>query len=143
MQAQARAALAGSDAVFLTGSGYPLTSNYVYKIVSQACPEAGIQAKRLGPHTCRHTLARTFLLDGGDLLTLQRIPGHSSLQALKLYVRLDTRDPLTQQRKPSPMDTLRARPAAYVTAWSDPPGYTGSVVLQLVAQAHLMQLYCF
>ncbi len=109
-------ALAGGDAVFLTHSGYPLTPDYVYKIVSRACREADIQAKRLGPHTCRHTFARNFLLNGGDLLTLQRILGHSSLEVVKLYVRLDTRDLLAQQWKYSPMDTLRARRSARPTA---------------------------
>ena len=43
------------------------------------------------------------------LLTLQRILGHSSLEVVKLYVNLDTRDLLAQQWRYSPVDTLRAR----------------------------------
>ncbi len=104
-------ALPGIDCVFLTRTGYPLRPDYVYKIISQACQEAGIQGKRLGPHTCRHTFARNFLLNGGDLLTLQRILGHSSLEVVKLYVNLDTKDLLAQQWKYSPVDALRARHA--------------------------------
>ena len=102
-------ALPGIDRVFLTRTGYPLRPDYVYKIISQACREAAIQGKRLGPHTCRHTFARNFLLNGGDLLTLQRILGHSSLEVVKLYVNLDTKDLLAQQWKYSPVDTLKAR----------------------------------
>ncbi|MBC7264764.1 MAG: tyrosine-type recombinase/integrase [Chloroflexi bacterium] len=102
-------ALSSIDNVFLTRAGYPLTSDYVYKIIAQACREAGIHGKRLGPHTCRHTFARNFLLNGGDLLTLQRILGHSSLEVVKLYVNLDTKDLLAQQWKYSPMDVFRAR----------------------------------
>ena len=58
--------------------------------------------------TSRDTFARNFLLNGGDLLTLQRILGHSSLEVVKLYVNLDTKDLLSQQWKYSPVDTLRA-----------------------------------
>ncbi len=99
-------ALATIDNVFLTRDGRPLKADYVYKIVADACERAGIQGKRKGPHTCRHTFARHFLMNGGDLLTLQRILGHSSLEVVKLYVDLDTSDLLSQQRKYSPLDTL-------------------------------------
>ena len=96
------------DRVFLTRTGYPLRADYVYKVVANACHQAGIKGKRLGPHTCRHTFARSFLLNGGDLLTLQRILGHSSLEVVKLYVNLQTRDLLAQHWKYSPIDILKA-----------------------------------
>jgi len=96
------------DRVFLSRTGYPLRADYVYKIVAGACHQAGIQGKRLGPHTCRHTFARSFLLNGGDLLTLQRILGHTSLEVVKLYVNLQTEDLLAQHWKYSPIDTLKA-----------------------------------
>ncbi len=96
------------DRVFLTRAGHPLRADYVYKIVADACHQAGIQGKRLGPHTCRHTFARSFLLNGGDLLTLQRILGHASLDVVKLYVNLQTKDLLAQHWKYSPIDTLKA-----------------------------------
>ena len=99
-------AMPNIDPVFPTVKGYSLKPDYVYKIMSQACCEASIKGKRLGPHTCRHTFARNFLLNGGDLLTLQRILGHSSLEVVKLYVHLDTSDLLSQQWKFSPIDTL-------------------------------------
>jgi len=94
------------DNVFLTKGGRPLKSDYLYKIVSEACNRAGIDNVRPGPHTCRHTFARRFLMNGGDLLTLQRILGHSSLEVVRLYVHLDTGDLLQQQGKYSPIDNL-------------------------------------
>ena len=97
------------DRVFLTRAGHPLRADYVYKIVAEACRQAGIQGKRLGPHTCRHTFARSFLLNGGDLLTLQRILGHASLEVVKLYVNLQTEDLLAQHWKYSPIDILKAQ----------------------------------
>ena len=102
-------ALATIGNVFLTRDGRALKASYVYKIVADACERAGIQGKRKGPHTCRHTFAHHFLMNGGDLLTLQRILGHSSLEVVKLYVSLDTSDLLSQQTKYSPIDTLQAR----------------------------------
>ena len=100
------------DHVFLTRTGGPLEPGYVYQIISGACRRAGIQGKRLGPHTCRHTFARSFLLNGGDLLTLQRILGHTSLEVVKLYVNLQTSDLLAQQWKYSPMDSLKVKARA-------------------------------
>lgn len=94
--------------VFLTQHGKPITSNWVYKIVALTCERAGIRGKRLGPHTCRHSFARSFLLNGGDLLTLQRILGHSSLEVVRGYVHLNTQDLLAQQRRFSPVDRLGA-----------------------------------
>jgi integrase/recombinase XerD len=104
-------ALPGIDQVFLARAGYPMKPDYVYKILARACREVGISGKRLGPHTCRHTSARSFLINGGDVLTLQRILGHSSLEVVKLYANLDMNDLLAQQRKYSPMDTLKSRHA--------------------------------
>jgi hypothetical protein len=41
----------------------------------------------------------------------QRILGHTSLEAVKLYVNLQTDDLLAQQWTYSPMDTLKAKAA--------------------------------
>ena len=101
--------IATIDSVFLTRGGRPLTAHPLYEIVSDACKRAGIKGKRLGPHSCRHTYARKFLMNGGDLLTLQRILGHSSLDVVKLYVALTTDDILRKQRRFSPMDRMLVR----------------------------------
>jgi len=97
------------DNVFLTLQGDPMSPGYVHKVVAAACNRAGISGKRRGPHTCRHTFARNFLLNGGNLLTLQRILGHSSLEMVRRYVSLDTRDLISQQRRFSPIDLLEEK----------------------------------
>ena len=96
----------GIDNVFLNRSGRPLSADWIYKIISNVCRRAGIQGKRLGPHTCRHTFAKSFLMNGGDLLSLQRILGHSSLEVVRMYVDLDVKDLIEQQRRFSPVDRL-------------------------------------
>lgn len=99
-------ALPSINRVFLTQYGRPLQIHWLYKIVSGACKKVGLKGKRLGPHTCRHTFARSFLMNGGDLLTLQHILGHASLDMVRTYVNLDTSDLVSQQRRFSPIDML-------------------------------------
>jgi site-specific recombinase XerD len=102
-------ALPGTDNVFLTAQGYPLKQDYLYRIMAKACKQAGIQTKRPGPHTCRHTFARNFLSNGGNLLVLQRILGHTSLEMVRRYVNLQTDDLVAQQTRYSPIDMMMAR----------------------------------
>jgi len=99
------------DNAFLTVQGYPMNPGHVHKIIAGACDRAGISGKRRGPHTCRHTFARNFLLNGGNLLTLQRILGHSNLEMVRRYVSLDTRDLISQQCRFSPIDLLEEKAA--------------------------------
>lgn len=95
------------DNVFLTRDGRPMTQGWVYRIVANTCTRIGIKGSGVGPHTCRHTFAKNFLVNGGDLLTLQRILGHSSLEVVRMYVDLNTKDLIEQQSRFSPVDKLR------------------------------------
>ena len=62
---------------------------------------------RCSPHILRHTFARSFLQNGGDVFSLQRILCHSpsSLQVTRRYV--DYLDDLREiHRNASPVDRL-------------------------------------
>ena len=71
----------GSEYVFLGPSGRPLKR--VTKAFSTALKEAKIQDFRF--HDLRHTFASHFLMQGGDLISLKEILGHSNLKMVQRY----------------------------------------------------------
>ncbi|MFH2203826.1 MAG: site-specific integrase, partial [Elusimicrobiota bacterium] len=61
---------------------------------------------RVSPHTLRHTFATQYIRNGGDPFSLQAILGHSTLEMVRNYVNLASRDVMVQHRKFSPLDRL-------------------------------------
>jgi len=94
------------DMLFLTADGRPMTKNRVEAIIKSYGGKAGIDGVRVSPHTFRHTGAVSFLRNGGDLFTLQRIMGHASLEVLRGYVNLSQGDLNIVHSKASPLDNL-------------------------------------
>ena len=106
----ARGRVAVGVALFISDRGEPLTGSGVQKIVRRAARRAGLEV-RCSPHVLRHTFARSFLANGGDVFSLQRILGHSpaSLDVTQRYVELLDDDLRQVHRRASPMDLLRSR----------------------------------
>ena len=92
--------------VFLTRDGCPLTKDRLEAIVERYGKKAGIAGVRVSPHTFRHTMAVTFLRNGGDVFSLQRILGHSQLEVVRGYVNLAQSDISRVHRRNSPADNL-------------------------------------
>ena len=65
-------------------------------------------------HTFRHTFAKNYLLNGGDVFSLQKILGHSSLASMRLYLNLFAADVKKQHMRFSPVDNMA--PAANLGA---------------------------
>ena len=80
----------------------PLNAACVQKACQQAVRRAGI-TKRATPHTLRHSYATGLLEAGVDLLTIQRLLGHSSFSTTLVY--LHVRRPHLESI-PSPLDWL-------------------------------------
>jgi integrase/recombinase XerD len=92
--------------VFLTVNGTALSGGSVTKLLAVYGRKAGLRGVRCSPHTFRHTFAKTYLMNGGDLFSLQKILGHTSLEMVRIYVNLVDEDVKNQHRKYSPLDRL-------------------------------------
>jgi integrase/recombinase XerD len=95
--------------VFLTRDGHPLTKDRLEAIIEHYGKKASITGVRVSPHTFRHTMAVTFLRNGGDVFTLQRILGHSSFEVLRCYVNLAQSDISRVHQRSSPADNLELK----------------------------------
>ena len=102
-----RPAHAGIENVFLSTRGTPLTRNSMKLVFARLGQRSGV--KRLHAHLCRHTFATRFLTNGGDVFTLQRILGHSTLEMVRHYVNLASDDILAKHQICSPLDRLSLR----------------------------------
>jgi len=92
--------------LFLGNSGLPLTANGVQQMLRRLASRAGITGVRVSPHTFRHTFSKRYLINGGDIFSLQRILGHSSLASVRIYLNLYACDVKKQHVRFSPVDRL-------------------------------------
>ena len=92
--------------LFLSERGLPLAKNGVQQMLRRYGHRAGLTNVRCSPHTFRHTFAQNYLLNGGDIFSLQKILGHSSLASVRLYLNLFAIDVKKQHLRFSPVDNL-------------------------------------
>ncbi len=105
-------AVPSCDAVFLTRDGRPLTKDRVEKLMTAYGRKAGVAGVRCSPHTFRHAAAVKFLRNGGDVFSLQRMLGHSSLEMTRRYCELADIDVKRAHVTASPVDNLGLRQPA-------------------------------
>ena len=95
-----------ADRLFLSWDGYPLTKDRMGSILRDYGQKAGIEGVRCSPHTLRHTAAVSYLRQGGDPFTLQRLLGHSTLDMTRRYCELADLDLKRVHQRASPVDNL-------------------------------------
>ncbi|MFC2016777.1 tyrosine-type recombinase/integrase [Chloroflexota bacterium] len=96
-----------TDNVFLSVSSKALTENSMKLMFTRLSKRSGVY--RLHAHLCRHTFATRFLINGGDVFSLQQILGHSTLEMVRHYVNLASSHIAIQHQKFSPLDRLNLR----------------------------------
>ena len=80
----------------------PITTRQLSRVVEEAARSAGI-AKRVSPHTLRHSFATHLLEDGVDIRVIQVLLGHAKLDNTALYTKVATR---TVRTVTSPLDRI-------------------------------------
>jgi integrase/recombinase XerD len=80
----------------------PISTRQLYRIVVEAAQAAEI-AKRVGPHTLRHSFATHLLEDGVDIRVIQALLGHAKLENTAFYTKVAAR---TVRAVTSPLDRL-------------------------------------
>jgi site-specific recombinase XerD len=66
--------------------------------------ELKLTGEKVSSHTWRHTFAKNYLLNGGDVFSLQKIMGHSDLETTKQYLDLNNEEMKLQHAKYNPLD---------------------------------------
>jgi len=74
--------------VLLNVRGEPLSRVGAWGIVKRAARRAGV-AKRVTPHTLRHSFATHLLEGGADLRAVQEMLGHADLSTTQIYTHVD------------------------------------------------------
>ena len=99
----------GDDAtgVFLNFDGTAMKPRMINEIVDRIARRANI--KNAHPHRFRHTAAVQFLRNGGDVFSLQKMLGHSTLDMVRHYVELSQQDVQRAHKTASPADNWGLR----------------------------------
>jgi site-specific recombinase XerD len=90
----------------------PISTRQLHRVVVEAARAAGI-AKRVGPHTLRHSFATHLLEDGTDIRVIQVLLGHAKLDNTAFYTKVATR---TVRTVISPLDRLGLSKAGEIAA---------------------------
>jgi site-specific recombinase XerD len=83
-----------SEHVFLNRCGRPITRFGIHTLIERSVARAvkqvpSLAAKRVSPHTIRHTTATHLLRSGVDINTIRAWLGHVSLTTTNMYAEVD------------------------------------------------------
>jgi len=75
-------------ALFINQHGNRITPRSIQKLMDKLADEASIPRTRLSPHVLRHNFATGLLERGADLVSIQRLLGHSSIATTRIYLEI-------------------------------------------------------
>ena len=92
------------DYLFCSSFGNQLNRGTLQKQITVYNHSRGVE--RTSIHAFRHTFAKNWILNGGDILSLQTILGHSSMEMVKEYVALFGKDLQNGFDSHNPLDVI-------------------------------------
>jgi integrase/recombinase XerD len=95
------------ELVFPTHQGTKVSYRNVLDQLKLVCKSLGITGVRASWHTLRHGFAVNHIRQGGDVFSLQRMLGHTSLEVTKRYVDLTEDDLKLVHKKTSILSRLK------------------------------------
>ncbi|MFF2886711.1 tyrosine-type recombinase/integrase [Paenibacillus sp. NPDC057967] len=94
------------DFLFVNIDNTPMRIRTMQENIQEYGVKAGINGVRVSPHTFRHTMAKMYVMNGGDPLSLQIILGHTTLDMVRNYVNLFSNDISKKHERHSPLENL-------------------------------------
>lgn len=95
------------DYAFCDCYGNPCTSRAIQSAIYNYNKKRGVT--KTSTHLFRHTFAKKWILNGGDIFRLQKILGHSSLDIVKEYVNMFSNDLQMDFDKFNPLESITRR----------------------------------
>lgn len=94
-----------TDFLFCNIYGEPLTRHGLYKAIERYNKTHGVD--KTGIHLFRHTFAKMWITDGGDIISLAQVLTHSELDMVKRYANLYGTDIKEKIVEHSPLSQIR------------------------------------
>lgn len=91
------------DYLFLNNRGGKLSRMGIWKILNKYVTAAGI-ARKVSPHTMRHSFATHLLAGGADLVAVQELLGHADITTTEIYTHLDKDFLISEHREFHPRE---------------------------------------
>jgi integrase/recombinase XerD len=87
------------------GDPRAMNRNVLRRLLKRIGDRAGV--KNVHPHRLRHSFATEYLRNGGKMLALQELLGHSDFEMVRLYAKFVEADIALDHATASPADRLR------------------------------------
>lgn len=94
----------GEDYLFCNQYGQKLASSAVQSCLQRYNRKRGVY--KTSAHLYRHTFAKNWILNGGDIFRLQRLLGHSTMDMVRQYVNMFNDELQIQYNEFNPLDNF-------------------------------------
>ena len=98
----------GKDEYVFHGHKGRLSRHGIYRIVVAHMKKASIHGPKLGGHRIRHAFGKGYLVNGGDIRSLQQLMGHANITTTEKYASLNLNDVIAKHHKFTPLRSAHA-----------------------------------